>query len=290
MEYKSMAKGGPSLNSSDNLLKGESLRTERFTRELAIRLPARHNPTLQAVIERVNADEELFFLWRAQNVNAVDRLGMSDHGPVHMQVVSNIALRLIRILIDWGVEPGVVRDYGLSNDDAEVVVVLASLLHDVGMSIHREDHELFSLFVAQPKVKDLLEGLYEPAVRTVMTAEILHAIISHRSGGHPYTVEAGVIRVADALDMAKGRSRIPFETGSVNIHSLSAAAVADVVIEKGLKKPISIHIHMVNSAGIFQVDELLKKKLHGSGLEPYVEVSATIEGDAEKKLISGLKL
>jgi len=242
------------------------------------------------VIERVNADEELFFLWRAQNVNAVDRLGMSDHGPVHMQVVSNIALRLIRILIDWGVEPGIVRDYGLSNDDAEVVVVLASLLHDVGMSIHREDHESFSLFVAQPKVKDLLEGLYDPAVRTVMTAEILHAIISHRSGGHPYTVEAGVIRVADALDMAKGRSRIPFETGSVNIHSLSAAAVADVVIEKGSVKPISIHIHMVNSAGIFQVDELLKKKLHGSGLEPYVEVSATIEGDAEKKLISGLKL
>ncbi|NOZ04867.1 MAG: HD domain-containing protein [Chloroflexi bacterium] len=257
---------------------------------MAIRLPARHNPTLQAVIERVNADEELFFLWRAQNVNAVDRLGMSDHGPVHMQVVSNIALRLIRILIDWGVEPGIVRDYGLSNDDAEVVVVLASLLHDVGMSIHREDHESFSLFVAQPKVKDLLEGLYDPAVRTVMTAEILHAIISHRSGGHPYTVEAGVIRVADALDMAKGRSRIPFETGSVNIHSLSAAAVADVVIEKGSVKPISIHIHMVNSAGIFQVDELLKKKLHGSGLEPYVEVSATIEGDAEKKLISGLKL
>jgi len=278
------------LNSSDNLDKGESLRAERFSREITIRLPARHNPTLQAVIERVNADEELFFLWRAQNVNAVDRLGMSDHGPVHMQVVSNIALRLIRILIDWGVEPGVVRDYGLSNDDAEVVVVLASLLHDVGMSIHREDHEQFSLFVAQPKVKDLLEGVYEPAVRTVMTAEILHAIISHRSGGHPYTVEAGVIRVADALDMAKGRSRIPFETGSVNIHSLSAAAIDDVVIEKGSEKPISIHIHMVNSAGIFQVDELLKKKLHGSGLEPYVEVSATIEGDAEKKLISGLKL
>jgi len=278
------------LNPSDSLEKGESLRAERFAREIAIRLPARHNPTLQAVIERVNADEELFFLWRAQNVNAVDRLGMSDHGPVHMQIVSNIALRLIRILIDWGVEPGVVRDYGLSNDDAEVVVVLGSLLHDVGMSVHRDDHEQFSLFVAQPKVKDLLEGVYEPAVRTVMTAEILHAIISHRSGGHPYTVEAGVVRVADALDMAKGRSRIPFETGSVNIHSLSAAAIEDIVIEKGSEKPVCIHIHMVNSAGIFQVDELLKKKLYGSGLEPYVEVSATIAGDAEKKLISGMKL
>jgi metal-dependent HD superfamily phosphatase/phosphodiesterase len=42
---------------------------------------------------------------------------------------------------------------------------------------------------------------------------------------------------------------------------------------------------MNNSAGIFQVDELLKNKLAGSGLEPYVEVEATIEGETEKKLI-----
>ena len=35
---------------------------------------------------------------------------------------------------------------------------------------------------------------------------------------------------------------------------------------------------MSNSAGIFQIDELLKEKLRGSGLEPYVEVEASIEG------------
>ena len=42
---------------------------------------------------------------------------------------------------------------------------------------------------------------------------------------------------------------------------------------------------MSNSAGVFQIDELLKNKLEGSGLEPYVEVEATIEGETEKKLI-----
>ena len=44
----------------------------------------------------------------------------------------------------------------------------------------------------------------------------------------PLTLEAGIVRVADALDMAKGRSRIPFERGRVSIHSLSAAAIESV--------------------------------------------------------------
>src|SRR5205823_10491052 len=101
-----------------------------------IRLPARHNPTLQAVIEAVNADEELFALWRCSNVIAVDRLGMSDHGPVHVRIVANIALRLLRLLMSQGIEAAAVRDYHLTPHDAEVIVVLAALLHDVGMSIH----------------------------------------------------------------------------------------------------------------------------------------------------------
>src|SRR5437764_12597591 len=101
-----------------------------------VRLPTRHNPTLAAVLERVNADEELFALWRCSNVNAVDRLAMSDHGPVHVRIVSNIALRLLRLLMSQGIEAAAVRDYHLTPHDAEVIVVLAALLHDVGMSIH----------------------------------------------------------------------------------------------------------------------------------------------------------
>src|SRR5512142_3383638 len=110
-----------------------------------IRLPVRHNPQLRAVLERVNSDEELHALWQAQNINAVDRLGMSDHGPVHMHIVANIALRLTRLLADREIEFGLVKNYGalygFGQNDVEVVITLASLLHDVGMSIHRVDHE-----------------------------------------------------------------------------------------------------------------------------------------------------
>src|SRR4030042_3789787 len=144
------------------------------------------------------------------NTNAVKRMGMSDHGPVHFQIVANIALRLLRLLVERGIQPNGVSDHNLTVEDAEVIVVLSALLHDIGMSIHRIDHEQYSLFIAMPKIKEHLQGIYGVEARTILTSEILHAIISHRAGGRPSTVEAGVVRVADALDMAEGRSRIPF--------------------------------------------------------------------------------
>jgi metal-dependent HD superfamily phosphatase/phosphodiesterase len=257
---------------------------------IMIRVPARHNPRLQQVIDRVNVDVELYTLWQVVNINAVKRLGMSDHGPVHVQIVTNIALKLLRLLGERGVQPNIVADHNLSTEDAEVVVVLASLLHDLGMSIHRMDHEQYSLFLARPKIGELLDGLYEVPTRATLTSEILHAIISHRAGGRPMTLEAGVVRVADALDMAEGRTRIPFQAGQVNIHSVSALAIERVSIEEGKDKPVRISVRMNNAAGIFQVDELLKEKLEGSGLERYIEVEASTEGEADKKLIKTFRI
>lgn len=258
---------------------------EAAAKQILIRIPARHNPGLQQIIDRINGDDELYTLWQVMNVNAVQRLGMSDHGPVHLQIVANIALKLLRLLVEHDIQPSVVSHHNLPIEDAEVIVTMASLLHDLGISIHRADHELYSLFLAGPKIKELLDGLYDIPTRTIIISEILHAIISHRAEGRPLTLEAGIVRVADALDMAEGRSRIPFQAGKVNIHSVSASAIEQIKIEKGELKPIRIGVLMNNSAGIFQIDELLKNKLEGSGLEPYVEVEATIEEETEKKLI-----
>ncbi len=263
---------------------------ERMEARTPLNVPARHNPTLSTLVERVNEDDELFALWTAQNVNAVERLGISDHGPVHVQIVANSALRVLRLLDDAGVRPAVVTDYGLAQEDAEVVVVLAALFHDVGISIHRDGHEAYSLFVAQPKLKALLADLYEPAEATVIRSEVLQAVIAHRAGGEPLTLEAGILRVADALDMAEGRSRIPFEAGSMSIHSVSAAAIEAVHIEAGEEVPVRVRVEMTNSAGVFQVDELLRKKLRGSGLEPHVRVVAHVQGESEKRLLEEFEL
>jgi uncharacterized protein len=257
---------------------------------MKINVPVRGNRKLRTLVERVNADDQLKGWWHVSNVNAVSRMAINDHSWVHVQIVTNIALKLLRQLTKHGVEPGLVRDFGLEQDDAEVVVVLAALFHCVGMSIHRKGHEDFSLFLAEPKMRELLDGLYEEPDLTVIVSETLQAIISHRADGEPLTVDAGIIRVADALDMAKGRSRIPFEKGSLSMHSLSAAAIEDVTITDGEERPIKIEILMNNSSGIFQVDGLLKAKLRGSGLEPYVEVVAHIDTETEQRLVPMYRL
>ena len=252
---------------------------------MKINVPVRGDRKLRTLIERVNADNELKGWWHVSNVNAVSRMAINDHSWVHIQIVTNIALKLLRQLTKHGIEPSLVLDYGFENDDSEVAVALGALLHDVGMSIHRDGHEDFSLFLAERKSRELLEGVYELPELAVIVSEVLHEITSHRADGRPLTLEAGVLRVADALDMAKGRSRIPFERGSVSIHALSAAAIDKVQITDGDARPIMIEILMTNSSGVYQVDGLLKEKLRGSGLEPYVEVVAHIDTEAEKRLV-----
>lgn len=262
---------------------------DRFERRVEMTVPHRHNPRLRKVMELVNGDDDLYALWIASNVNAVERLNMTDHGPVHVKIVQNIAVRLLRLLADAGIQPGVVEGYAMTNADAEVVVALASLLHDIGISIHRDDHESFSLFLAAEKLRQILPEIYDPREEAIVRSEILHAIIAHRSGGRPLTVEAGVVRIADALDMAKGRSRIPFEAGSLSIHSVSAAAVESVSLEAGESHPVRITIELSNSAGLFQLDQLLRQKLKGSGLEGHLEIQARL-GTEEKRLLTDFKL
>lgn len=263
----------------------EEARTSHAPTVRPMRVPSRHNETLAALVDRLNADLEVQQLWKCANVTASTRVGITDHGPVHIRIVVNIALRLLRLLDDAEVELGIVRDYGLRSDDAEVVTVLAAALHDIGMSIHRTGHEQFSLILAAPLVRRLLSGLYEEPVLTIMTSETLHAIITHRSDMRCLTVEAGCVKVGDALDMAEGRSRVSFEAGQINMHSLSAAAINAVTITRGQNKPIHISVAMSNSAGVFQLDQLLKPKLTSSGLHDYVEVTASIEGETERRLL-----
>ena len=249
-----------------------------------MKVPTRGNRKLEALLGAANGDDSLKALWHAAGVNAT-RLGMSDHSWVHIQIVLNISLRLLRLLARRDIEPSIVRDHGMGARDAEVVVAAGALLHCLGMAIHRTDHEAYSLFLAADKLDGLLGGIYDEPERTLVEAEAMHAIIGHRRRGDPFTLEAGIVRVADALDMAKGRSRVPFEAGHQNIHSLSAVAIDEVRIEAGEEKAISIEIEMNNSAGIFQVDELLATKLRGSGLEQHVEVVARIEAEHEKRLV-----
>lgn len=247
-------------------------------------LPLKDNPKLDALMAKLEADGYVPACWKLADLNSI-RAGVNDHGPTHVKIVAHIASKLYMLLAEAGVPMSIVKDHGLEPHDAQVVVVMASLLHDIGMNVHRDKHEEHSLFMAYEYLFDLYESLYSVEQRMIMIGETLHAMIGHNSNKRCLTIEAGIVKVADALDMTKWRSRSIIKTGKVSIHALSVSAIDRVHITQGQAKPIGVEIVMNSSAGIFQVDNLLKHKLLKSGIHPYMEVSAHIESEAEDKVL-----
>jgi len=221
---------------------------------------------------------------------AIERMGYTDHGPTHVKIVANLALRLLRILVNEKVQPGIVKNYGMRNEDAEVVVVLGSIFHDLGMVVTRYDHEKYSVLLALEFVERCLTPVYKEEERAIICSEVLHTMVSHEQPSKPLTLEAGIVSVVDALDMESGRARIPFEAGKVDIHAVSALSIEKVEILEGQKKPITIKITMSNSAGVFQIDELLKPRIENSGLKEYAHVVAEITGEKERRIIERFEI
>jgi len=253
-------------------------------------IPFRKNAKLKHVIDKVKDDVKLQSYWKCANVMAIDRMGYTDHGPTHVKIVANLALKLLRMLIDRQVKPSIVRCYGMRNEDAEVVVVLGSIFHDLGMIVTRNDHEKYSVLVALEFIENCLTPIYSEEERAIISSEVLHAIVAHEQPNTPLTVEAGIVAIADALDMEAGRARIPFESGKIDIHAVSALSIEKVEIIEDAKKPITIKIMMSNSAGVFQIDELLKPRIENSGLQKYFHVIAEITGEKERKIIEKFEI
>lgn len=256
-------------------------------------IPTNNNKKLEQLVKKIEKDLELQSLWKQSNTNAIGRMKINDHGPVHVKIVANSALQVLRILLEKGVIPNCVSDYQMANDDAELIVVLGAILHDVGHVIHRSKHEQTGVWVAQDAMKRLLDGIYKDSTqKQVIMHEVSHIILSHEPNIVPFTIEAGIVKVADALDMEKGRGRIPYDTGNVTIHSVSVLAVQEVVINKGNEneRPLRIAIKMTDSAGIFQVDDLLKEKVETSGIKDLITVDAIMVKNGKEELIKEFQL
>jgi metal-dependent HD superfamily phosphatase/phosphodiesterase len=253
-------------------------------------IPFHNNAKLKHVIDKVKEDTKLQSFWKCANVMAIDRMGYTDHGPTHVKIVANLALKLLRILVHRQVKPSIVRNYGMKNDDAEVVVVLGAIFHDLGMVVARHDHEKYSVLIALEFVEKFLTPIYSEEERAIISSEALHAIVAHEQPTKPLTVEAGIVGIADALDMEAGRARIPFKSGKIDIHAVSALSIEKVEITEGEEKPITIKITMSNSAGVFQIDELLKPRIEKSGLQEYLHVVAEITGEKERKIIKKFEI
>ena len=245
---------------------------------------------LNAVLEAVESDAEIAALHAAQNVNPVIRKGYNDHSAKHVEIVRDRALALYGLLKAGGVEFNGAADQGLEEADEPVIIALAATLHDVGHVVHRDRHVYYSIPLAADVLDRLLPEFYDVDARIRVKAETLHAILCHHIPEDPMTLEAGVMRVADALDMEEGRSRMPYDKGSRGINTLSSQAIQRVTLTEGESAPVLIEIEMTDAAGVYQVDSLLKGKLQGSGLEDHVRIVAVNVGSGGDQLVERFEL
>jgi len=246
--------------------------------------------TLNDVLALLESDPEIVALLEAQNVNPVTRKGYNDHGTKHVEIVRNRALRLYDLLKRGGVEFNGAADQGLDEADESVIVALAATLHDIGHIVHRDEHAYWSIPLAADVLDRILPEFYDTADAVRVKAEVLHAILCHHTEEKPLTREAGVIRVADGLDMERGRSRIPYERGGRGINTISSQAIESVTLRSGDDVPVLVEIRMRNAAGVYQVDNLLKEKLHESTLESDIRIVAVNVGSDDDQLVERIEL
>ena len=240
------------------------------------------HPILEKALSLLEKSSEVQAYLNMANVMAVQRLLYNDHGPVHSRIVAGAALQILDIMLDNGFIPSVVRDGVGDEEDSRLVVMTGAYLHDIGNAVHRSYHHVTGAALAARFLPKILREIYQDSQKAYrLTSEILHCILSHDEEVMALSLEAGIVKVADGVDMAEGRARMPYKQGKYDIHALSALAIRRVEIIEGGSggRPVRIVVDMDNEAGIFQIEEVLGKKIRSSSIARYVEVEALRRGE-----------
>jgi len=237
------------------------------------------NETLSYIFYILENDEEIKSLLNHANINSIERLSYNDHGITHSRIVSGAALEILERLIKANILPSIVTNKIGSIEDSKVVVLISSYLHDIGMCIHRNLHHLFSTIISSRIVDRIISEIYSDVKKKILIKnEILNAIFSHDESVNAITIEAGIVKVADGLDMAEGRARIPYKLGKSDIHAFSALSIKSVEIESDNNYPVLVKVNMKNESGIFQIEKVLGEKIKTSTIKKYIKVLAIKDG------------
>lgn len=247
-----------------------------------------NKPKARKMWNLLKTDSEAKADWDMANFIAVSKLRYNDHGEVHAKIVAANALKMLKLLLKNGIPTSTLKEKAGDEDDVHLIVLTAALLHDIGNQVHRENHNVSGVYLAIPLLNRLLPKIYkDKEVMYEIRGHILHCIYSHEFETQDLTEESALVGIADGTDMTKGRGRLAFDKGNVNIHTVSALSIEKVEIKQGKDIPIRILIHLNNSAGVFQIQETLGKKIIGGPLENHCEVIAIAKPD---KPVSDLRI
>ena len=242
---------------------------------------------LQALID----DEEIQAIQDYANNVSIVRLGYNDHGPVHMRTVCRNALKMLKILHQSGIKTSLENEQAGSFLDSVCAVMIAGFMHDFGMTIGRQDHELYSGILAYNIIDRILNqalsGQGNLRRKIIIRSMAMEGILGHMGTRRIHSIEAGLILIADGCDMTKGRARIPMELNTKpsvgDIHKYSANSIEKVKIHQGSEKPIQIEVFMSSDVGFFQIEEVLIPKINSSPAKGFVELYAGVEDKEMKK-------
>ena len=263
-----------------------------LTKEI-IELTAEKDQLPLLVIKELIDDPEIEAIQNYANNVSIIRLGFNDHGPVHMRTVCRNALKMLKILSLSGIRTSLEDEQDGSFSDSVTAVILAGFFHDFGMTIGRQDHELYSGILSQPIIDRILYKFLPEKKdlnrRVIIRSMAMEGILGHMGTRRMHSIEAGLILVADGCDMTKGRARIPMELNTKptvgDIHKYSANSIEKVKIHQGIEKPIQIEVFMSSDVGFFQIEEVLIPKINSSPARDFVELFAGIEGKGLKKYL-----
>jgi len=245
-------------------------------------------PQCLELVKYLFADAELQEMQEYSNNVSIRRLGYNDHGPVHMRQVVGNAIKMLNILHEFEIKTSLEQEEIGTFEDSMCAVILAGMMHDLGMSIGRQGHEEMSALLAQPIITRTLMHLFPDDLhkRVIIKSVATEAIIGHMSSRKIHSIEAGILLIADGCDMTKGRARIPMQINTTprvgDIHKYSANAINRISIRKGERKPIQIDIEMSGDVGFFQIEEVLLSKIDVSPAKQFVELYAGVAGEDRK--------
>ena len=248
----------------------------------------KNNPVCLKLVNYLFADDELQEMQDYANNVSIRRLGFNDHGPVHMRQVVGNAIKMLNILHDSGIKTSLEQEEVGTFEDSMCAVILAGLMHDLGMAIGRQAHEEMSVLLAQPIIERALMHVFPDNLhkRVIIRSVATEAIIGHMSSRKIHSIEAGILLVADGCDMTKGRARIPLSINTApkvgDIHKYSANAINRIGIHHGQRKPIKIDIEMSGDVGFFQTEEVLRTKIDSRPATQYIELYAGVTGQERK--------
>ncbi len=249
------------------------------------------NDKCRAAAEYMIRDPEIKYLQDYANTVSIKRLNYNDHGPVHMRKVALNALTMARLLEQQGIKFSLETEGCGSREDSMVSILTATFLHDIGMSVGRADHEKISVTLAVPIIDRIMKHVYQDDIERIVIGRslALECIIGHMGTRKIHSLEAGLVLIADGLDMEKGRARIPMmiETGAQvgDIHKYSASAIEKVEMEVGKHKPVKIIVSMKESVGLFQIEEVLFPKINSSPMKSYIELYAAVGEEKTKRYL-----